>query len=907
MRTRPLFQSLGLVILACWLTPAEATDFNLGDSSTQITLGDFLGIAAGDTINFRGNITVGPPPVAILLSGPPPGLNLNFEAGSMTNATGPNGLALRYSGDLGGSFLNDGTIFGRLGGVRITGMTSGSFVNNGTISNSPPGGGPSGAVRFVGSITSTGFFLNTGSITGNDSFAVVFAPGADIEGRFENRGLIQGIGPGPAAAVLARTLASSGTFINSGSIIGFADGVFFDGSLNGTFINNSTITSGPVGGFLDPAGVHVNGNVNGIFMNRGTISGDVYGVQIEGEVSGTIINSGSIIGLAVDGLAIEDDVEVGALVRNEASGVIRGAIDGLYVGDDLQEGGRIENYGQIYGAEDGLDIDEALEGVVFNMGRIWGEEDGIDIDSDFDGTIFNNCGIIEGISQSGIEAGSFEGGNIRNHGGRIQGSLFSIEIRGGSSGTVVLSGPSHIVGAMLGGGANETLRFESMRGISAAKQSELAALAASDPSTGSVVLFGETISWQQFEDIQADLATLESYQDLITGPDLGGFAHALDNVLGLNDDFREYLKVLNDADAFILNDLAANASGQNLQNTLRDFGREQDTNFFHLFSNQFSSLRGHISGQLVSDQGAVRNTGFLTQEVQVGAVAIDPGESSNMWMASYIGSASQDANGSRAAADYDNTSILLGGGTEVAEGWYLGGFGGYTRNEGQIDGFGSYVENKGGWFGANAQYRRGDTFANFVAALGGQDVKSIRRDFQGNRFQGDTDSLGGFLYAQAGRDYFFDGGRGGAKVTPYLGFTLSSQIYDGFAETGGTVSTALRFSDESIGEFQSVLGLSVAGYHDLRGGWIRPRADLAWWHAFNGSNSYGAGLVAPGLLPGFNVSSPAANEHRGVFQVGMEFGCDRLEGWTFKAGYFGVLGSNDYDSHGGTFGARLDF
>ena len=62
-----------------------------------------------------------------------------------------------------------------------------------------------------------------------------------------------------------------------------------------------------------------------------------------------------------------------------------------------------------------------------------------------------------------------------------------------------------------------------------------------------------------------------------------------------------------------------------------------------------------------------------------------------------------------------------------------------------------------------------------------------------------------------------------------------------------------------------------------------------------------------GLLPEFSVTSLAANDDRGVLQVGFEFGSDHLDGWTFEAGYFGVLGSDDYSSHGGTFGARLSF
>ncbi len=911
MRLCALLHFLGLLALVCLARPAQAVDHIVFNETNQIDDAFFGGLIPGDSVTFNGTVTTagGPPGgISVFLPGAPTNLDLTFAEGSVTSA--PDAVGVFFGGpSYSGNFVNHGSISGLLPAVDfVVGVFSGSFLNTGNLSsigeiavsfsgdvtgsifNSGTirgnAGGSIGSLNIFGGLETGASLTNTGLIEGLDNHGVVI--GDDLEGSFVNYGTIRGLSPvGPAVGVLVGSdLDTTGNFMNAGLVEGFFEGVVIDGNLEGSFLNTGTITGGLVnGGYPVEIGdaVKIEGLLLGMFQNDGAIRGSDDGFDVDRNfgVGATFLNNGLIHGM-------NSGVDFGRFFHGVLTN--HGTIIGLSTTDDgaaieierdLGPQGRIRNYGTLFGNEYGIAVFQGLHGEIFN------------------------CGIIEGVNFAGIRA-SFTDGTIRNHGGRITGRNFSIRL-GGGDGTVVLSGPSHLQGQIGGGGGSDTIRFENMRGISSAKQAELAALAASDPSTGSVVLFGETISWQQFEDIQADLATLESYQDLITDPGLGGFAQALDNVLGLNDDFREYLKVLNDADASILNDLAANAAGQNLQNTLRDFGREQDTNFFHLFSNQFSSLRGDVSGQLVSNQGAVHNTGFLTQEVQVGAVAIDPGESSNMWMTSYVGSASQDANGSRAGADYDNTSILFGGGTEVAEGWYLGGFGGYTRNEGQIDGFGSYVENNGGWFGANAQYRSGDTFANFVAALGGQDVKSIRRDFQGNRFQGDTDSFGGFLYAQAGRDYFFNGSRGGAKVTPYLGFTLSSQSYDGFTETGGTASTALRFSDESISEFQSVLGVSVAGYHDLRGGWIRPRADLAWWHAFNGSNSYSAGLAAPGLLPGFTVSSPAANEDRGVFQVGMEFGCDRLEGWTFEAGYFGVLGSNDYDSHGGTFGARLDF
>jgi len=656
----------------------------------------------------------------------------------------------------------------------------------------------------------------------------------------------------------------------------------FFGNLNPgssiTFQGNLTVT----GAGLSGAAVDIDPEVSGLTLS------------FESSSSTTSTDSSGVFTAALDGL-----------LENE--GIISGTLAGVEIEGSLD--GTIRNNGTISGVSEGIFIDD-VAGNIVNNGSITSRGIGVYVLTELTGDIFN-CGIIEGTDIAGIDAVS-SSGTIRNHGGRITGESFSIRLLGAPS-TVILSGPTHIQGLISFARGPEgavfdgqILRFENMRGINAAKQAELATLASEDPATGSITLFGETISWENVSDLQADAASLDSYESLISGAGLGGYAIALDNVQGLSDEFREFSKALNDADASSLNEIAANSSGQNLTNSVRDFARQQDVNFFHLFSNQFSSLRGKVAGQLPSNQSAIRRAGFLTREVQAGMVVAETSEEVNLWMTSYFGESEQNANGLRADSESTNVSLLFGGGSDLSNGWYLGGFGGYARSDGRVDGFGSALETNGGWIGLNAQRRSGDVFANVVGALGIQDFDSIRRDAFGNEMRGDTESFGGFIYGQAGRDYFIGADERGARITPYLGFTMTFQSLSEFVEEG-SAGTALRFDDESITEFQTVLGVSLTGYRQLPSGWIRPRAELAWWHSFAGSSSSLGGLATTGILPEFSVTSPTASDDRAVVQVGLEFGNDRLAGWTFEAGYFGVFGSDDYTSHGATLGARFNF
>ena len=651
--------------------------------------------------------------------------------------------------------------------------------------------------------------------------------------------------------------------LNSGSSITFEGELkVTDAGLNGVAVDINPEVSGLTMTFesssnttADLSGV-VAVSLDGLLENNGTISGNLSGVEIEESLDGIIRNNGTILG----------------------------GFEGIFIGD--------------------------ASGSIVNNGTIKSGDTGIYILTNFAGDIFN-CGVIEGSEFAGID-GISSPGVITNYGGRITGRDFSINLLGAPS-TVILSGPSHLQGPIsLARGPegslfpDQVVRFENIRGVNPAKKAELEALAIADPSTESIVLFGETIAWENVSDIQVNPASLASYDGLISGVGLENYASALDNVQGLTDEFREFLKALNDADVSILNDIVANSSGQTLQNTVRDFARQQDINFFHLFSNQFSSLRADTSGLLSLNQRAVQNNVPGAKEIQVDIAVADTGEKDNIWVTSYVGASEQDANGLRADADYDNTSLLFGRGNDLGNGWYLGGFGGYSHNHGRVDGFGSIMENDGGWIGINAQFRGGETFANVVGALGLQDFVSIRQDAFGNVMRGDTESFGGFIYGQAGRDFLVGGIDKGIRVAPYIGFTMNFHSVNEFFEQG-SAGTALHFDENSIAEFQTVLGVRVADFRQLPNGWIRPRAELAWWHALSDSTSYDGGLGIVGLLPQFSVTSLAANDDRGVLQVGFEFGSDHLDGWTFEAGYFGVLGSDDYSSHGGTFGARLSF
>lgn len=866
---------LWLPLFLCLLIPiaVQAQTFVIGDSTATVT--NPAGLSAGNSISFQGNINVAAAN-AVELTDVPGGVSITFEQGSTTNS---------------GAAGNDG--------VSIFGPFSGSFTNHGLITSSSDDG-----IDFQDLFTGT--FLNTGIIRGDDK-GLDFSD--DAGGTIINEGTISG---GFAGVEFDEDL--DGTFINRGTITGGFGGVGVLNDLDGSFVNYGTISA--------DLGVFIGDDLEGSFMNMGSISGvDAPGVVIDDFLIGSFANQGTITSANTEGIYIFRQVDTGTFTN---SGTINGGLDGVYI--DLDMNGTFTNAGTITGRSvdgvyigrnmngdfsntgtirgggfHGVHVDRNLTGRLDNFGSITAPEIGVLVSRDFTGTLFN-CGIIEGTDLAGVRFGRQGTGTVINDGGRIQGGNFSVRL-GGGDGTLVLSGPSHLVGTIGGGGGSDTIRFENMRGISAAKRAELASLAASDPTTGSITLFGETIDWRRVEDIQADLSTLQSYESLITGAGLQQYAAALDNILGLDDPFREFLKELNKADAALLNELASNSSGQTMINGFNDFVRNQDSRIYSLLMSEFSTLRGDVSG--AGQQTAGTSSGLFAREVPVGATVTPTDDLTTTFVTGYFGSGTQSRSLVRQDSSYDNTTILFGASQNFSEEWRFGVFGGYTDDESAVDQFGSLLKNEVAYIGVNANFSNDFLFANLIATLGFHDQTSVRRDFLGNRMDGDTTGQQGMFYTQVGRDLYF-GETGQTKVSPYTGFAVSAAAMGDYTENGNT-ATALRFADETTTSVQTVLGVNASCYKDTSYGWIKPRVDAAWWHEYTESDRYGVSLAAPGLLNGFDIFSPGTNRNRGVFQIGTSIGFDCWENAIFDLSYFGTTGDDGLSAHGGAFSATFEF
>ena len=309
---------------------------------------------------------------------------------------------------------------------------NGSIITNGN------------AVTATGTIT-IGGFENQGTVTSNDSTAVLMDLSVTIDGDILNSGSINAPNTGAnAGGIELITATMTGEVRNTGTISADSDGIYVN--------NSSSITGGIVnasGGTITSAGsdgIDINdGSIVASITNAGTITADDNGIEIgrDASISGDVVNSGTI-DADNDGIELDTGTITGVL-RN--SGVISGDNDGIYVNDTSSIQGGIVNEagGEIVSDfADGIDInDGSTVASITNAGTITADDNGIEIGASSTVGSITNTGTITGDDASiDADATSLVQNGIDNS-GTLTGQL-DVDGTDGSGGGIDLSNSGSI-------------------------------------------------------------------------------------------------------------------------------------------------------------------------------------------------------------------------------------------------------------------------------------------------------------------------------------------------------------------------------------------------------------------------------------------------------------------------------
>lgn len=367
---------------------------NNGLISAEVNVGFLGGLVVEDGVRVEGSIVNSQNGV---ISGPRNGLYIGnaahdlvienrgrIESGSRAVNIDGSGVTLRNFGDIIG-------VGDQRNGTYYTDLTVEDF----TIINEFGGVIDAGQGNQGAAIS-----LEVGDVNGETVSAVVRNEGL-LQGRGAGAGALSGDGIRVFSGIGQGNIFFDADIVNQGDIFATDDGIDIQEgvTLTGNIINTGSITA-------DSDGVLVIGAVNGQIENRGILSASDEGIDVFGGSSvGSINNSGSI-SAQNEGLEIRANADVGAIFNAESGLVTSVSDDAIFISGTT---GSIENRGLISSeGDDGIDLNGSgvIDGDINNFGGIFGHDEGLNIDGALLGVI-NNFGDITGGSRS-IDARSAE-------------------------------------------------------------------------------------------------------------------------------------------------------------------------------------------------------------------------------------------------------------------------------------------------------------------------------------------------------------------------------------------------------------------------------------------------------------------------------------------------------------------
>lgn len=477
-------------------TAVSGSVINNGTITAEVNVGFLGGLVVEDGVGFDGQIVNGRNG---LIEGPRNGLYIGNADHDLTirnfGRIESGSRAVNIDGT-GVDLLNYGTITGT-GNQRNGTVYSDATADNYRIFN-----GRSGVIDAGVGNQGAGIALQTGDVAG-DVVHATFTNFGTIQGRGQaaanlglagdglrifsgvsgeetifrgnifNRGqILSESTQGPTAGVrFSNGLAYEGTLTNArgGLIDGAQNGLYFgDADHDATVINRGTIQSGSRAVNIDGSGVDLRnfGQILGTDDQRnGTVYADstAEDYSIFNGRSGLIDagegNNGAGVSLQTgdeDGDIVEASLRNDGLIRGRGDGIGNQAGDGVRlftsVAGSTTFAGDLDNRGQIFGTDDGIDIQTGvtLDGDINNSGLIAADEIGVNISGALNGEL-NNQGTITG-GVAAIDASAATAGVTVNNQGEINGDVILSnfdDIFNGAEGTVN--------GAINGGGGNDRL------------------------------------------------------------------------------------------------------------------------------------------------------------------------------------------------------------------------------------------------------------------------------------------------------------------------------------------------------------------------------------------------------------------------------------------------------------------
>jgi uncharacterized protein YhjY with autotransporter beta-barrel domain len=757
---------------------------------------------------------------------------------------------------------------------------------------------------------------NRGSIVGTN-FGIV--AGRDV--RLENRGLVMGGDSGVFAGRNAWVQnfggkISGGTFgifaeditlVNYGDVWGGQFGVFGNGGAIRVF-NHGDIEGGQYGIVSEGGPLRawnwgrISGGQFGIYaldanlalQNYGLVEGGQFGVTVEdGDLS--VANFGQIrggqFGLAAIGGALSlrnwgvvSGGQFGAYSEGRASiynwGTIRGGRFGVLVEDDLF----LRNGGQVRGGEFGV-LAQGRQTWIENFGVISGGDFGVLSQGK---TRIVNHGTIasDRAGGFGIAIDALPGDHSLVNFGVVRGRQGSVYFSG--PGTLTLGGTGYYIGDLVGAAPDETLRLN-LVGVPVEVKQDLLRLRG--PLDGPIYIPVFNIRARDFEFLE--IQRLISFKEE-AGGDFGSVGRSLDwrdiTRDGSKSAFVEgFGELVGDPAAF--RDALENVSGRSISHTLSDmafansyFWNQDLAHYFDLKRNK-SAADAKAGLETTPWGGFAKATGIF---------------------------ADQDRTSHRQDGDWTVSGAYLGGDYTCDDDVTLGGFGGYTRSEADVDDFGSTLSSDDVHGGLYAGSRLGKLSIDGAAWYSHHDYDS-KRVFESPTFSQqaqtrfDADQVSTYIRAsynwRPGLDERLE-------ISPRLGLGYSHLWVDGWKEDSAPSRLGLETEDQEADSLRSALGARVSSRLDFGKLTLQPELRVDWMHEYLDDGRSIQGRWTSSAFQPFETESEVDDRDSAILGVGLTLNvpvCDCMKKLEFYAGYDAQLGRDEFRGQVANFQINYQF
>jgi outer membrane autotransporter protein len=241
-----------------------------------------------------------------------------------------------------------------------------------------------------------------------------------------------------------------------------------------------------------------------------------------------------------------------------------------------------------------------------------------------------------------------------------------------------------------------------------------------------------------------------------------------------------------------------------------------------------------------------------------------PEAAKGFWIRGYGGTGRLDGDANATGADFRFSGVLAGFDRALSNGLTLGAFGGYAEPRSDQDGAVGSARTRNQQLGAYGRYRDGAWYLDGIASYARQNTDASRLVVVGPLVRTASGSYDGHAWAA----HLETGYSFGSGITPMAAVSWLRQTQDAYAEQGAGALN-LNVPAQRFESFRTLLGARAAHTFQASGARWTLEGHAAWAHEFDDPVAASARLAGDPTAAVFSVTGPAVPRDSAVIGAGI--------------------------------------